>query len=243
MKRSQLSPALIQRLDAIHNKRARLVIDHILQHGSITTEDLKQYGYDHPPRAARDVREAGIPLETFYVRASNGRRIAAYRFGDLSQLETGKLSGRTLLSKNLKRQLYQIQDARCAICGGHFELHELQTDHRIPFLVAGNAAGLDSDPSAYMLLCAPHNRSKSWACEHCANGIRDKRAAVCASCYWASPENYIHVALRPERRVDLIWQGGQVRSYDRLQRAAHKKGKTLQEFLKDLLGGFLRGKS
>ena len=32
-------------------KRAKTVIDHILKHGHITTEELKNlYGYDHPPR-------------------------------------------------------------------------------------------------------------------------------------------------------------------------------------------------
>src|SRR5260221_14740231 len=63
-------------------KRARTVIDHIIAHGSITTEDLKNiYGYDHPPRAIRDVREHGIPLITFKVTSSTtGRKIAAYKF-------------------------------------------------------------------------------------------------------------------------------------------------------------------
>ena len=43
-------------------KRPKTVIDHILEHGHITTEELKdEYGYDHPPRAARDVRELGFP--------------------------------------------------------------------------------------------------------------------------------------------------------------------------------------
>lgn len=43
-------------LQAVTNKRARIVIDHILEHGFVTTEELKtKYGYDHPPRAARDV--------------------------------------------------------------------------------------------------------------------------------------------------------------------------------------------
>ena len=55
-------------------KRARTVIDHILKHGHITTEELKtKYGYDHPPRAARDVREEGIPLVTTRVQGSTGR--------------------------------------------------------------------------------------------------------------------------------------------------------------------------
>jgi len=54
---------------SITNKRAKIVIDHILKHGFISTEDLeKTYGYSHPLRAARDVREAGIPLETFKTK-------------------------------------------------------------------------------------------------------------------------------------------------------------------------------
>lgn len=44
--------------------RAKTVIDHIIKHGFITTEDLVDtYGYNHPPRAAGDVRGQGIPLE------------------------------------------------------------------------------------------------------------------------------------------------------------------------------------
>jgi hypothetical protein len=47
---------------SVTGKRPKTVIDHILKHGHITTEELKnKYGYDHPPRAARDVRELGIP--------------------------------------------------------------------------------------------------------------------------------------------------------------------------------------
>jgi hypothetical protein len=68
----------LERLESITAKRAKTVIDHILKHGHITTEQLKDlYGYDHPPRAARDVREQGIPLETFRVSGSQGRSIAS----------------------------------------------------------------------------------------------------------------------------------------------------------------------
>ena len=68
---------------SVTGKRPKTVVDHILKHGHITTEELKnKYGYDHPPRAARDVRELGIQLETFRVAAANGRKIAAYRFAD-----------------------------------------------------------------------------------------------------------------------------------------------------------------
>ena len=43
----------------------RTVIDHLFEFGSINTEELQElYGYTHPPRAIRDVREAGIPIES-----------------------------------------------------------------------------------------------------------------------------------------------------------------------------------
>jgi len=75
---------ILEILQAVTAKRAKTVIGHIIDHGHITTEELKeQYGYNHPPRAARDVREQGIPLETFNVKDSTGRAIGAYRFGNL----------------------------------------------------------------------------------------------------------------------------------------------------------------
>ena len=51
-------------LSAVKNKRAKFVIDTIKEKGFCSTEDLKNAGYEHAPRAARDVRELGIPLET-----------------------------------------------------------------------------------------------------------------------------------------------------------------------------------
>ena len=55
-KGSNLSASFVKKLRSITAKRPKTVIDHILEHGFVTTEDLSQlYGYDHAPRAARDV--------------------------------------------------------------------------------------------------------------------------------------------------------------------------------------------
>lgn len=90
-------------------------MNHILKHGQITTEELKDtYGYNHPPRAARDVRECGIPLDTIRVRGSDGRMIGAYKFGDPSKIERHKLGGRKTFSKAFKQLLLERQGARCA---------------------------------------------------------------------------------------------------------------------------------
>jgi Helix-turn-helix domain len=66
----------LERCRSITAKRARTVIDHLLEHGQISTEEIKNtYGYNHPPRAIRDVREIGIPIETFTITGSDGRKM------------------------------------------------------------------------------------------------------------------------------------------------------------------------
>ena len=77
MTTNDLPPDFVEKCKAVTAKRPRTVIAHILTYGYITTEELKEkYGYNHPPRAARDVREQGIPLETFQIgRASCRERV------------------------------------------------------------------------------------------------------------------------------------------------------------------------
>lgn len=79
----KLSEDELNKLNAIKDKRPSTVIKHIIEHGYITTEELtNNYGYEHAPRAARDVRERGINLKTYRVKSSDGRTIAAYKFGN-----------------------------------------------------------------------------------------------------------------------------------------------------------------
>ena len=106
MAHQKLSKELLERVAAVTDKRPKTVIDHILKHGFITTQELKEkYGYNHPPRAAKDVRDQGIPLETFRVKGSDGRSIAAYRLADLSKIRRGLLGGRHVFSKAFKASL------------------------------------------------------------------------------------------------------------------------------------------
>ena len=157
----------------VTNKRARIVIEHILEHGFITTEDLeKTYGYNHPPRAVRDVRELGIPIETFRVKSSDGRSIAAYRFVEDGEIQQARIQGRKVFPKSLKDQLYQNSGGKCAVCQSSFEARYLQVDHRVPYEVAGDVSD-DWVVDEYMLVCGSCNRAKSWSCEHCINWNKD----------------------------------------------------------------------
>lgn len=229
----QVDPRILAAIDKVTGKRPRTVIEHILKHGYITTEELKDYGYNHPPRAARDVREAGIPLITFRVRGRDGRLIAAYRFGDPAKIEHHKLAGRSTLPKKLHAQLYARSGGRCYSCYQEFEKRYLQIDHRVPYEIAGDPAEPE-DIDAFMLLCGPCQRRKSWSCEHCPNW-HTKDSTICTTCYWARPEKHEHVATVQLRRVELTFSGDEVGLYEKLAVDSELLGVSVAELIKRLL--------
>ena len=215
-------------------KRPKTVIDHILKHGQITTEELKNtYGYNHPPRAARDVKEHGIPIDRITVIGSDGRKIAAYRFGDPTKAKVRRFDGRTGLSKQIKDALISKYGCRCFIYLEELPEATLQIDHRVPFEIAGESETMV--PDEFMLLCGSANRSKSWSCEHCENWKSLKDREICLSCYWAYPENHTHIAMQQLRRVDLLWKGEETAQYERLKSEAAAAGIAIPDYVKDVL--------
>lgn len=236
MSSPRLPKKFIERCKRVTAKRPRTVIDHILKHGQITTEELKEvYGYNHPPRAVRDVREHGIPIETFTVVGSDGRKIAAYRFGNPKDIRFTKKSGRTAFAKALKQDLIVKHGCKCAIYLEKFDARDLQIDHRIPYEVAGDDPDSEQDPNDFMLLCGSANRAKSWSCEHCANWQEAKDKDVCRKCYWAYPEDYTHIATLPIRRVDVIWAGDEIKVYEKLRERTLQLQKDIPSYVKEII--------
>lgn len=213
--KKKLPKSFLDKLKSVTAKRPKTVIQEILKHGFVTTEQLKALGYEHAPRAARDVRELGIPLETFQVKDSNGRNIAAYRFGDPSQVEDklSKATGRTVLSKALKKALIDKYGSKCFIYLQPMEECLLQVDHRVPYEIAGEQDEQDID--CYMLLSPSANRAKSWTCEHCSNW-QQKDKEFCMKCFWANPENHTHIAGKEQRQIVISFTGDEIEDYNRL---------------------------
>jgi 5-methylcytosine-specific restriction endonuclease McrA len=231
MPNPELPPEFLAFLATVTGKRSRVVVQHILEHGFITTEDLETvYHYSHPPRAIRDVREQGVPIETFTLKNRAGRSIAAYRFGDPSRIQPFRAGGRRGNLRQIKLQLISISGPRCFLCSTGFEAEALQVDHRIPYSIGGDPRD-PGDISAYMLVCRPCNRAKSWACEHCDNWHNAQDRQICAMCYWAAPEDYAHIAMQPLRRVELTWAGDQIAHYEALQARAAALGLTLRAYI------------
>lgn len=212
----KLSKKIRNRLEAVSAKRPRTVIQHILKHGSITTQELSEvYGYEHPPRAIRDVRELGIPIVTAKTKDKSGKSIAEYKFGDLSKWcgVPGKAYGRTALAKTLKDALIEKFGSRCFIYLEAMDAAELQVDHRVPYEIGGEVS--PEDIGSFMLLCPSANRAKSWTCEHCENWER-KDASFCLRCFWAHPEDYDHVAGKFQKVVTIVFTGDEIEDYKRL---------------------------
>ena len=235
---STLDPALLALCQSVEAKRARTVIDHILKYGIITNEELSDtYGYDHPPRAIRDVRENGIPLITHrVVSPKTARRMGAYTFDDMSKIKHGRIGGRTAFPKKFKAELIEMYGAKDSCTGTPMNERYLQIDHRIPYEVAGDtSASADLNPVDFMLLDASSNRSKSWSCENCDNLKTKHSLAICKRCFWASPEDYDHIAEKPYRRADIVWSGDEAIEYEKLKAEAERLSIDIHQLIKNKL--------
>lgn len=203
------------------SKRARVVRDHILEHGSITTKVLTEvYGYKHGPRARGDLQDAGVGVGSRMVKVG-GERMAEYFFTGAANKNA---AGRIVIPKPFADELKKRAEYRCAICAGVFAGRELQADHRVPFMIGGDKPTFEFVD--FMPLCASDNRAKSWSCEHCANWTA-RDVDMCETCFWAHPEGYEHVAGSAERRLSLTFQGDDVAVYDRLADEAADTGQSV----------------
>jgi hypothetical protein len=217
------------------NRRAVAAIRLMLEKGFVTTDDLNDLGYNHPPRAIGDVRDAGIPVITGSSTSErSGRRMAVYTLGQAKDIVNGRIGGRSALPKAFKEKLIAHYGSRDCITGAVLPPQVLQMDHRVPFRVSGDAGLQDHDVRAYMLLDASSQRAKSWSCENCRNFQELLKSSVCGTCYWAFPEAYDHIAMEQLRRTEISWQGDDVQVHDRLKARAASMGLTVGELLKQI---------
>lgn len=216
------------------SKRARDALKVLLEKGSISTDDLNDMGYNHPPRVIGDIRDAGIPIDTGQGTSKTGNRMAVYTFGEPSKIQAGRVGGRSAFPKAFKASLIARYGSIDCITGATLDERVLQIDHRIPYRIAGDDASADHQVEDYMLLDASSQRAKSWACEHCPN-MQAKELKVCQTCYWAFPENYTHIATQQYRRVDVTCQDADVPVYDKLKAKADAAGVSIAEYIRRLM--------
>lgn len=224
-------------LNSVTAKRPRTVIEHIRKYGYITSDELKDiYGYNHPPRAIRDVRELGIPIDTYRIKGKDKRYIAAYKFGNFTNadINLNKSAGRTALTKALKQSLIEKYGAQCFIYLEHMSENLLQVDHRAPYEIHGEQDINNIDN--FMLLSPSANRLKSWSCEHCKNWII-KDNSFCVKCFWAYPDNYEHIAGKFEKIITITFTEDEIADYENLINIHGRANATKK--IKDLIHSYL----
>lgn len=219
------------------NSRAAKAIRAMLSKGSVTTDDLAALGYNHPPRAIQDIKDATLPVMQMMIRRPDGKRMASYRFPTTSETVVGRAlgSGRLNIRPLFRRKLMQHYGEADTITGAKLPRTMLTVDHRVPFQVSGDAGLEDEDMSQFMLLDRSMQRVKAWACQHCPNVTESLlNSETCRRCFWAYPEDYDHVATQNIRRTDVIWQGDDVPLHDRLRERAQEQGLTVADLLRAL---------
>lgn len=183
------------------------------------------------------MREHGIPIITYRVLGNDGRKIAAYKFGDSKDVKNplAKTTGRTVLSKALKQALIEKYGAKCFIYLELMDEKLLQVDHRIPYEIGGEHSEKDID--YFMLLSPSANRAKSWSCEHCINWQK-KDIAFCLHCFWAFPEKYDHIAGKPEKIISIIFGKDEIEDYNKLVKLSGEQN--AQEIIKKIIHQYLK---
>lgn len=211
------------------------MLELLLKKGAVSTFDLGNIGYDQPPRAAQDLKEAGVKLTTtFGKHPKTGSRMAIYSLAKDQPLLTGTFSGRKAFPKKFRHDCLEHYHLTCCICNVVYEPAVLQIDHRIPYIIGGDPDNYKLDN--FMLLCGSHQRLKSWECEHCPNR-KIESTEICRVCYWAMPDgDYEHIATILEKRIDVTWRGEyELGHYQRLVSFAKKKGLSLSDTIKELV--------
>ncbi len=85
-------------IQQIKSKRARIILQHILDNGSISSQEIQnKYGYNHPPRAIRDIKDCGINIITNKIKNADGKIHAIYQLGDIQIFQINN-QGRTNLN-------------------------------------------------------------------------------------------------------------------------------------------------
>ena len=227
-----LPESFIKKAKAVTAKRAKTVIDHILKHGHITTEELKNlYGYNHPPRAVRDVREQGIPLETFRMHGQRQPKPRGLPLRRPFQDSAGTLAGRKCFCKEFRERHWSNVTAASVACVLTTPSPCMQSTigAHMKWVAGGGVRhrgfNLDGGLMRQVLVLRALQQLDG---ETGPEGSYDVL-------FGASPASYRHIAMRPVRRLELVWTEQEVAGFDKLSKAAQKRGMPLPDFIKTLL--------
>ena len=168
------------------------------------------------------------------MSSRTGRRIAEYRFGNPDDVVHGRHGGRRALPASLKDSLIDEYGEVDNLTGQPVPARMLQIDHRVPYEIAGDPT-FPFITSDFMLLDASTQRAKAFTCAECPNMSGEKSVPTCLSCYWTNPEDHQHVATRPLRRADVVWNADEITDHDALVAMSRDSGVSVPSVIKSIV--------
>jgi hypothetical protein len=197
-------------LSAERSPREKSTLGVYLRQGYVTKQDCYDLGFD--PVVTRDLTKHGIVFES--------RQGAIYLDIERSNADHG---GPSQMATRRRDVLIEASGFVCNLCGATFEKKRLAVDHRIPHQIVGDRIVVEHGDAAFQVACYYCNNRKQQACRACP--AQESDGQECPTCYWASPEDYTHVARVPERRLVLTAREPKhIRFLDVVQRHARKHG-------------------
>ena len=161
--------------------------------------------------------------------------IREYRLTSLTPGEKKARAFKTPSGKALHK-LYERDSFTCRICGAKMSGPNLRPDHRVPAQFGGSPENFIGEEwmQQFQALCAVCNYEKREACKRCPNWIA-RNIETCNSCYWASPDNYDHMATEAKTASDILkWSRAQLAFRERIRELSRKKGMSLSDVLIEL---------
>jgi len=217
--------------------RGAKLLTALIEKGEMTTKELEESGYGHPPRVRMDLQDIGIEIGTHYrnPHPQSGNRMGTYY---LMSPKPGEITKkRSPPPKSFKKKLVKNHNHVCAITQYVFPENELQMDHRVPFLVGGDPDSYELDD--WMPLSGSAQMLKKKACDDCENSSA-KDVKICGTCYWAFPERYNHVATIPQSVATMVFRGDvEVELFQKISDIARKNELTVNEVIKSILNQWI----
>ncbi len=167
--------------------------DLMLKEFSTSPSKMPQRVYSDPSKTVDELRNQGFPRQT--DESPRGVSINVTRgnaYGNLQehyQLLKFEQSiddrvGRSNIPAKFKRQLYELNNHQCTVCGQTYDAKYLAPDHRVPSIVQHDNLNENNFLRKLQTLCVRCNQVKRESCKKCPYDHN------CNTCEWAFPEKF-----------------------------------------------------
>lgn len=221
--------------------RAKAAADLLMEKGVITKYDFEEthVPVSQAPRAIRDLKDHGIPIETLRkISVPQAKtKVNRYTLGSIDNINTSMRYGRMYDPTGMKEKLAKLHGDVCVFCGKKLTAKDRELDHKLPVNIFGDLSPVERlNPDNYQLVCRGCNRLKREATSHGAFDDQREGMDIVKQNYWYDPVQYRKN--RDDRLYAhnvIVWNTSKdIQAYKQISQYAKDSSKSFQEALKDI---------